>query len=87
MSKKEALPSERSISVLAFENQTGDSTLNYLRIAIPNLLITHLEQSKFFNLMSWDRLKDLTKQLGKVNISEIKREEAFDLCMIDNTNI
>jgi serine/threonine protein kinase len=38
---------ERSVAVINFQNQTGDAACDYLRSAIPNLLITSLEQSKY----------------------------------------
>ncbi len=54
-----------SIAVISFENQTGDSTYNYLQKAIPNLLITNLEQSGYLRVTTWERMRDLLKQIGK----------------------
>src|SRR4030042_355463 len=47
------------MAIIRFENQTGDSAYDYLQDAIPNLLITSLEQSKLFRITSWERLRDL----------------------------
>jgi hypothetical protein len=39
---------EHSLAVISFDNQTGDTHYDYLQKVIPNLLITSLEQSKYF---------------------------------------
>jgi serine/threonine protein kinase/Flp pilus assembly protein TadD len=71
----------RTIAVLGFRNQTGDGGLDYLREAIPNLLITSLEQSKRLRVTSWERLKDLLKQSGRDPASATFDEEAgFEVC-------
>jgi len=43
-------PEPVPVAVIGFENQTGDETYDYLRVAIPNLLITSLEQSKYLRI-------------------------------------
>jgi tetratricopeptide (TPR) repeat protein/predicted Ser/Thr protein kinase len=48
-----------TLAVVGFENLTGDAAYEYLKKAIPNLLITSLEQSKYLEVMSWERLNDL----------------------------
>ncbi|MFQ6612492.1 MAG: tetratricopeptide repeat protein, partial [Fidelibacterota bacterium] len=68
------------VAVVSFENQTGDASFDYLRVAIPNLLITSLEQSKYLRVTTWERLNDLLKQMGKENIKTINRELGFELC-------
>ncbi|MCX6564146.1 MAG: protein kinase [Candidatus Aminicenantes bacterium] len=71
---------KRAIAVIGFKNQTGDPSLDYLQEAIPNLLITSLEQSGHFRVTSWERLKDLLRQTGK-SLSAITDEEAgFEVC-------
>jgi serine/threonine protein kinase len=60
------LPTEKhSIAVISFRNQTGDQAYDYLQDTIPNLLITSLEQSGYFQVTTWERLHDLLKQIGK----------------------
>jgi serine/threonine protein kinase/Tfp pilus assembly protein PilF len=51
-----------TLAVVGFENLTGDTAYEYLKKAIPNLLITSLEQSKYLDVMSWERLNDLAGQ-------------------------
>jgi tetratricopeptide (TPR) repeat protein len=71
---------KRSIAVIGFRNQTGDQNLDYLQEAIPNLLITSLEQSGHFQVTSWERLKDLLRQSGR-EVSAVANEEAgFEVC-------
>lgn len=70
----------RPIAVLAFTNQTGNSSYDYLRDAIPNLLITSLEQSRYLRVMTWERMNDVLKQMGIGSIGLITKELGFELC-------
>ena len=72
-----------SVAVISFENQTGDSSYDYLKDAIPNLLITSLEQSKSFRITSWERMRDLQEQLGRQDAEIIDRDLGFELCRLD----
>jgi len=71
---------ENSIAVISFENQTGDQKYDYLRKAIPNLIITNLENTSFFYVATWERLFDLLRQMGKKDLEIIDRDLGFDLC-------
>ncbi|MGD8540397.1 MAG: protein kinase [Candidatus Aminicenantes bacterium] len=82
--KPALLPSERhSIAVISFKNQTGDQAYNYLQDAIPNLLITSLEQSGYFQVATWERLHDLLKQMGKKDVEVIDEDLGFELCRME----
>lgn len=72
-----------SLAVISFENQTGDSSYNYLQKAIPNLLITNLEQAEYLHVTTWERMHDLLKQVGKGEIEVIDKDLAFELCRMD----
>lgn len=74
---------KHSIAVISFENQTGDNAYDHLRKIIPNLLITSLEQSGYFQVMTWERMHDLLKQIGKENEEFIDRDLGFELCRMD----
>jgi serine/threonine protein kinase/Flp pilus assembly protein TadD len=77
----ESESAKRTVAVLGFKNQTGDAGLDYLREAIPNLLITSLEQSKHLRVTSWERLKDLLKQAGRgVAAAAFDEEAGFEVC-------
>jgi len=69
-----------SIAVMSFENQTGDEAYDYLQRAIPNLLITSLEQRGGLYVATWERLRDLLKQMGKENVEFIDSDMGFSLC-------
>ncbi len=73
----------RSIAVISFENQTGDKTFDYLKKAIPNLLISSLEQSKYLRVTTWERMDDLLRQMGKAGSETIDKESGFELCRRD----
>ncbi|NOQ97943.1 MAG: protein kinase, partial [Calditrichae bacterium] len=62
------------IAVISFENQTGDESNNRLSRIIPDLLITNLQQSGSFKVLTWERLSDLKKQRGKDSIELMNRE-------------
>jgi serine/threonine protein kinase/Tfp pilus assembly protein PilF len=82
--KPALLPSERhSIAVISFKNQTGDQAYNYLQDAIPNLLITSLEQSGYFQVATWERLRDLLKQMGREDVEVIDQDLGFELCRME----
>ncbi len=71
---------KRAIAVIGFKNQTGDQGLDYLQEAIPNLLITSLEQSGHFQVTSWERLKDLLHQVGRDATAVSDEEAGFEVC-------
>jgi serine/threonine protein kinase/tetratricopeptide (TPR) repeat protein len=70
----------RSIAVIGFKNQTGDAGLDYLREAIPHLLITSLEQSKRLRVTSWERMKDLLRNSGRDAAAIFDEEAGFEAC-------
>jgi tetratricopeptide (TPR) repeat protein len=72
------------IAVISFENQTGDPQFDYLRTAIPNLLITSLEQSTALRVTTWERMRDLLKQMGKADAQMINTDLGFELCRRDS---
>jgi len=75
-----------SIAVISFENQTGEKSYDYLQKAIPNLLITSLEQSKYLSVTTWERMHDLLKQIGKEDVEAIDRELGFELCRMEGVD-
>ena len=71
---------KNSIAVISFENQTGDKAYDYLRKAIPSLLITSLEQRGGLYVVTWERMADLLAQMGEKDAEIINRESGFRLC-------
>jgi serine/threonine protein kinase/tetratricopeptide (TPR) repeat protein len=74
------------VAVITFENQTGDQSYDYLQKAIPNLLITNLERSKYIQVMTWERMQDLIKQMGKKDVAVIDKDLGFELCRREGVN-
>lgn len=70
----------KPIAVITFANQTGDKSFDYLQEAIPNLLITSLEQSRYLHVMTWERMRDILAQMGKKDVVAIDKDLAFELC-------
>jgi tetratricopeptide (TPR) repeat protein/predicted Ser/Thr protein kinase len=70
----------RPVAVIPFENQTGDPQYDNLKKVIPNLLITSLEQSKYLQVVTWERLRDLLKQTGRDNVESVDADLGFELC-------
>jgi serine/threonine protein kinase/tetratricopeptide (TPR) repeat protein len=68
------------VVVISFKNQTGDHAYDYLQEAIPNLLITSLEQSKYLRVIPWERVYDLLKQMGKEDTGLIDEEIGYEIC-------
>ena len=71
---------ENSLAIISFENQTGDKAYDYLQKAIPNLLITNLEQTGNLYVATWERLDDILNQMGKKDVEVIDRDLGFQLC-------
>jgi serine/threonine protein kinase/Flp pilus assembly protein TadD len=71
---------ENSIAVVSFKNQTGDPAYDYLEEAIPNLLITNLENTGLFYVATWERMQDILKQMGVKQARIIDSDLGFELC-------
>ncbi len=69
-----------SVAVVSFENLTGDPNLDYLQKAIPNLLISSLEQSENLRVASWERLQDIVRQMDREDDTFIPTDVAFEVC-------
>ena len=71
---------ENSIAVISFENLTGDKAFDALCKVTPNLLITKLEGTGLFHVATWERMRDLLKQMGKEDVEFINSDLGFELC-------
>jgi tetratricopeptide (TPR) repeat protein len=77
----------KPIAVISFENLSGDPEYDYLSKAIPNLLITSLEQSRYLQVTTWERMRDLVRQLGREEVRSIDKELGFELCRLDDIDV
>jgi serine/threonine protein kinase/tetratricopeptide (TPR) repeat protein len=69
-SQKEAVPipsDKPSLAIMYFKNNTGDNSLGHWSVALSDLLITDLSQSKYIKILSGERLNQILAQL---NLSE-----------------
>ncbi len=67
------------IAVVAFRNLTGEHSLDYLTVAIPNLLITSLEGNERLSVITWERMYDLAEAAGK-DVELIDDDIGFEIC-------
>jgi len=73
-----------SIAVISFKNLTGDPAFDYFQNAIPNMLIRDLEQSKFFQVTTLERMNDLLEQAGLTKREIIDIDVGSQLCKMDS---
>jgi len=76
--KKEILPidpAKPSLAVLYFENSTGDNNFDHWRRGLASLLIADLQQSKYLNILSSDRLFSIAKDLDLLEAAGYTSED------------
>ncbi len=71
---------KRGVAVIGFKNQTGEADLDYLREAIPHLLITSLGESKRLRVTTWERMKDILRNSGREATAIFDEEAGFEAC-------
>jgi serine/threonine protein kinase/Tfp pilus assembly protein PilF len=76
----------RPIAVISFENLTGDVSYDYLERAIPNLLITSLERSQHLRVITWERMRDLLRQLGRSDVETVDRDLGFEASKLEGVH-
>jgi tetratricopeptide (TPR) repeat protein/tRNA A-37 threonylcarbamoyl transferase component Bud32 len=74
-------PSDKpSLAIVYFKNNTGDAGLDHWRIALADLLITDLSQSKYIRVLSGETLYNILNNLNELEAttysSEVLREVA-----------
>jgi serine/threonine protein kinase/tetratricopeptide (TPR) repeat protein len=70
----------RTIAFISFENQTGDKSFDNLQMSIPNLLTVSLDESRFFRVLTWDRIRGDLRRMGKGDVQFIDREIGLEVC-------
>ncbi|OGD18116.1 MAG: hypothetical protein A2W03_14690 [Candidatus Aminicenantes bacterium RBG_16_63_16] len=71
---------ENSIAVISFKNLTGDAAYDNLQEVIPNLIITNLENTGLFYVATWERMRDVQKQMGVKPERPIDSDLGFEFC-------
>jgi serine/threonine protein kinase/Flp pilus assembly protein TadD len=69
-----------SVAIISFTNLTGDKDLDVWTRGIPERLITSLENTGNFQVMTWERMHDIFKQMGKKDVEFVDSDLGFDLC-------
>ena len=77
---------ERVLTV-SFMNQSGDSTLDYLQKAIPTLLETRLEQSRYLQPVTQEHLSDIVRSMGKGTPKYVDAELGREICLKEGIGI
>ena len=70
-----------SLAILPFENISGDETMEAWRTGFSELLITDLNQSRFINVLSGDKIYSILK---KLDLLEAKKYTTEDLIRVAN---
>lgn len=63
------LSDKPSLCVLYFENLSGDTSLDYMRVSFPELMITDLAESEHVRVL---RLDEITSLLQSLNIEDVR---------------
>jgi len=61
----------RSVAILPFQNQTGRADLDWLRTGLADNLTTDLAESRYFRVLSRERLSQILRELGVEDASRI----------------
>ena len=68
-----------SVAVMHFENNTGDSSMDWLRAGLTDMLVTDLSQSTEVEVLSTDRLVQILRDLGKLEDRTVAFETVQEL--------
>ena len=84
----EALASHpERVLTISFENLSGDTTLNYLQKAIPTLLETRLEQSRYLQVVTQERMRDIIRNMGKGAPKYVDAELGTEICLKEGIRV
>jgi len=68
---------KKTVAVMSFKNLSGENDLAYLSVAIPNLLVTSLQETGQLDVITWERMHDLARAAGKELIDD---ESGLEIC-------
>jgi tetratricopeptide (TPR) repeat protein len=78
---------KRSLAVMYFDNESGDSDLNWLREGLADMMITGLSRSEKLTVLSRQQLHALLDRLGHNESEKIRLDEALDLAQKSQAQI
>ena len=70
---------KKPIAIMYFENQSGDSDLNWLREGLADMMITELSRSRNLAVLSRQQLQLLLDRAGHIENAKIQLDEALDV--------
>lgn len=70
---------ERSVTILYFDNQTGDANMDHWRKAITDLIIADISQSKYLNVLSSDKLVKVMRDLDQSDVSSYSADVLVEI--------
>ncbi|UCF67525.1 MAG: protein kinase [Acidobacteriota bacterium] len=79
MATSSPLPAEPRVVVAFFENNTGDTSADWLSHGLPEMLTTDLSRAGGLEVIATQRLRDLMQQAGQGDRQEIDRSTATEL--------
>jgi tetratricopeptide (TPR) repeat protein/TolB-like protein len=68
-----------SVAVLHFENNTGNTAMDWLRTGLTDMLVTDLSQSTDVEVLSTDRLVQILGEIGKLDDKVVSFETVQEL--------
>jgi serine/threonine protein kinase/Flp pilus assembly protein TadD len=75
-----------SLAVMYFKNNTGDESLDHWRTALSDSIITDLSQSRYFEVLSSDRLFSILKKLDLLEASNYATEDLREVAAEGGVN-
>ena len=91
LSRKDLLPvtgDKPSLAIMYFENSTGDENFDHWRRGLSSLLISDLQQSKYIDVLSSDRLFSLLRDLDLLESKNYATEDLQELTSLGrNTHV
>jgi serine/threonine protein kinase len=75
------------VLTISFENLSGDTTLDYLQRAIPTLLETRLEQSRYLQVVTQERTRDILRNMGKGSPKYVSAELGTEICLKEGIRV
>jgi tetratricopeptide (TPR) repeat protein len=80
------LSDKPSLAVMYFKNNTGDESLDHWRTALSDSIITDLSQSKYFEVLSSDRLFSILRRLGLMEAANYATEDLGEVAAQGGVN-
>jgi serine/threonine protein kinase/Flp pilus assembly protein TadD len=73
------LSAKTALAVLYFKNNTGDESLDNWRTALSDSIISDLSQSKYFEVLSSDRIFSILRKLNLLEATGYATEDLIDI--------